>query len=65
MKCFTCSIALYDAKTLILWKTDQKYFESFKMWCCGRIYIIWTYRVRNEHLWGTGDVYTGFWWGGT
>jgi len=24
MKCFTCSIALYDAETWILWQTDQK-----------------------------------------
>jgi len=37
MKCFTCRIALYGAKTWILWKTDQKYFQSFKMWCWGRI----------------------------
>jgi len=47
MKCYICCIALYDAKTWVLWKTAQKCFGSFKMWCWRRIDVIWTYHVRN------------------
>jgi hypothetical protein len=32
-KSFTWSIALYGAGTLTLQKVDQKYLESFKIWC--------------------------------
>jgi len=43
------SIALYGAETWTLRKVDQKYLESFKMWCWRRIEKIhWTHRVRNE-----------------
>jgi hypothetical protein len=33
VKCCIWSIALYGAETWTLWKVDQKYLESFEMWC--------------------------------
>ena len=33
VKCCIWSIALYGAETWKLWKVDQKYLESFEMWC--------------------------------
>ena len=46
VKCYTCSIALYGAETWTLHKADQKYLESFKMWCWRRIVkISWTDHV--------------------
>jgi hypothetical protein len=33
VKCYIWSIALYCAEAWTLWKVDQKYLESFKMWC--------------------------------
>ena len=33
MKCYIWSIALYGAETWKLRKADQKYLESFEMWC--------------------------------
>jgi hypothetical protein len=48
--CYIWSIALYGAETLTLRKVDQKYLESFEMWCWRRMKIIWTDRVRNEVL---------------
>jgi len=45
------SIAVYGAKTWTLQKVNQKYLESFEMWCWRRIEkIIWTDRVRNEEM---------------
>ena len=41
---------MYGAKTWTLRKVDQKYLESFEMWCCRRIEFIWTDRVRNEEV---------------
>jgi hypothetical protein len=42
---------LYGAETWTLWKVDQKYLESFEMWCWGRMEkISWTDRVRNEEV---------------
>jgi hypothetical protein len=51
VKCYIWSIALYGAKTWTLRKIDQKYLESFEMWCWRRMEkICWTDRVRNEVL---------------
>jgi hypothetical protein len=45
------SIALYGAETRTLRKVDQKYLESFEMWCWRRMEkISWTDRVRNEEV---------------
>jgi hypothetical protein len=42
---------LYGAETWTLWKVDQKYLESYKMWCWRRMEkISWTDRVRNEEV---------------
>jgi hypothetical protein len=49
MKCYIWSIALYGAETWTLRKLDQKYLESFEMWCWRRKEkISWTDRVNNE-----------------
>jgi len=37
IKCYMWSTALYDAETWTLRKVDQKYLESFGMWCWRRI----------------------------
>ena len=51
VKCYFWSIELYDAKTRTLPKLDQKYLESFKIWCWRRMEkIIWTDLVRNEEV---------------
>jgi hypothetical protein len=43
------SIALYGEETWTLPKLDQKYLESFEMWCWRRLEkISWTDRVSNE-----------------
>jgi hypothetical protein len=47
---YICSIALYGAETWTLRKVDQKYLESFEMWCWRRMEMSWTDRVRNEVL---------------
>jgi hypothetical protein len=45
------SLALYGAETWTLRKVDQKYLESFEMWCWRRMEkISWTDRVRNEEV---------------
>jgi hypothetical protein len=50
-KCYTWSIALYGTETWKLRKIDQKYVESFNVWCWGRMeQISWTDRVRNEEV---------------
>ena len=33
IKCYIWSMALYGAETWTLRATDQKYLESFEMWC--------------------------------
>jgi hypothetical protein len=48
--CYIWSIALYGAETWTLRKVDQKYLESFEMWCWRRMEISWTDRVRNEEV---------------
>jgi hypothetical protein len=51
VKCYIWSIALYGADTWILRKVDQKYLESFEMWCWRKMEkISWTDRVRNEEV---------------
>jgi hypothetical protein len=51
VKCYTWSIALYGAETWTLQKAEQKYLESFEMWCWRRMEkISWTDRVRNEEV---------------
>jgi hypothetical protein len=51
VKCYIWSIALYGAETWTLGKVDQKYLESFEMWCWRRVEkISWTDRVRNEEV---------------
>jgi hypothetical protein len=50
-KCYIWIIALYGAETWTLRKVDQKYLESFEMWCWRRMEkISWTDRVRNEEV---------------
>ena len=51
VKRYIWSMALYDAETWTLRATDQKYLESFEMWCWRRMEkSIWTDRVRNEEV---------------
>ena len=51
VKCYIWSMALYGAETWTLRTTDQKYLESFKMWCWRRMETIsWTDHVRNEEV---------------
>jgi hypothetical protein len=48
VKCYIWSIALYDVENWTLWKVDQKYLESFEMWCWRRMEKIrWTNHVKN------------------
>jgi hypothetical protein len=37
VKCYIQSIALYGAETWTLQKVDQKYLESYEMWCWRRM----------------------------
>jgi hypothetical protein len=49
--CYSWSITLHGAETRTLRKIDQKYLESFEMWCRRRTEkISWTDRVRNEEV---------------
>jgi hypothetical protein len=49
VKCYTWSIALYGAETWTFQKLDQKYLESFEVWCWRRMEKKrWTSRVNNE-----------------
>ena len=44
-------MALYGAETWMLQAADQKYLESFEMWCWRRMEkISWTDHVRNEEV---------------
>jgi hypothetical protein len=48
---YTWSTAFCGAETLTLRKVDQKYFESFEMWCWGRtVKDELADRVRNEEV---------------
>ena len=47
VKCYIWSIVLCGAENWTLWKVDQKYLESFEMWCWRRMEnISW-----NDHVW--------------
>ena len=51
IKCYIWSMALYGAETWMLRAADQKYLESFEMWCWKRMEkISWTDHVRNEEV---------------
>ena len=51
VKCYIWSMALYGAETWTLRSADQKYLESFEMWCWRRMEkISWTDHVRNEDV---------------
>jgi hypothetical protein len=51
VKCYIWNTALCGAETWTLWKLDQKYLESFEMWCWRRMEkISWTDRVRKEEV---------------
>jgi hypothetical protein len=51
LNCYIWSIALCGAETWTLRKMDQKYLESFEMWCWRKMEkISWTDRVRNEEV---------------
>jgi hypothetical protein len=51
VKCYIWSIALYGVETWTLRKVDQKYLESFEMWCWRRMEkISWTDRVRHDEV---------------
>jgi hypothetical protein len=51
VKCYVWSIALYGAETWTLRAVDQKYLESFEVWCWRRMEkISWTDHVRNEEV---------------
>ena len=50
IKCCIWSIALHETETWTIRKVDQKYLESFEMWCWRRMEISWIDRVRNEKV---------------
>jgi hypothetical protein len=51
VKFYIWSMALYGAEIWTLRAADQKYLESFEMWCCRRmVKISWTDHVRNEDV---------------
>jgi hypothetical protein len=37
VRCYVCSIVLYGSETWALRNVDQKYLESFEIWCWRRI----------------------------
>ena len=51
IKCYIWSMALYGAETWTLRAADQKYLESYELWCWRRMEkISWTDHVRNEQV---------------
>ena len=50
IKCYIWIMAFYVAETWTLRTADQKYLESFEMWCWRRMEIGWTDHVRNEEV---------------
>jgi len=51
VKCYIWSMAIYGAETWTLQAADQKYLESFEMWCWRRMgKVSWTDLVRNEEV---------------
>jgi hypothetical protein len=57
VKWYIWSIALYD-ETWTLRSVDQKYLESFEMWCRRRMEVSWTDHVRNKESRSRGISYT-------
>ena len=50
-ECYIWSMALYGAETWTLQAADQKYLESFEMWCWRKMEkISWIDHVRNEEV---------------
>jgi len=51
IKVYVWSVALYECETWVLNKMEQKFFESFEMWCWRRMLrISWTERRTNENV---------------
>jgi hypothetical protein len=51
VKCYIWSMAFFGTETWTLRAADQKYLESFEMWCWRRMEkISWIDHVRNEEL---------------
>jgi hypothetical protein len=51
VKCYFWSVVLCGAETWTLQKVDQKYLESFEVWCWRRMEkISWIDVVRNEEV---------------
>jgi hypothetical protein len=51
LKCYILSIEVYGAETSKLRKANQKYMESFEMWCWRRMKnISWADCVRNVEV---------------
>ena len=46
--CYIWGVALRGTETWLLRKVDQKYLESSEMWCCGRMEISWTDRMKRS-----------------
>jgi hypothetical protein len=56
VKCYIWSIDFYGAETCTLRKIDQKYLETFKVWCWSRMErISRTDHVKNEVLHGVKE----------
>ena len=51
-RCYVWSIALYGSKTWTLRKLEQKYLESFEMWCWRRMEKI---KMVRESNYGTNE----------
>jgi hypothetical protein len=48
VKCYIWGAEFYGAENWTLRKVDQKYLNSFEMWCWRRLEgILWTNRVKN------------------
>ena len=59
VQCYIWNIALYGAETWTVRVVDQKYLESFKMWCRRRMEkISWTDHVRNKEVLLSDSVIT-------
>ena len=42
--------SLCRAENWTLWKVEQKYLESFEMWCWKKMESRWTDHVKNEEV---------------
>ena len=51
VRCYVWSIVLYGSETWTLKKLEQKYLESYEMWCWRRMEEIkWSGKVTNEQV---------------